>query len=195
MRLGRIGGVAVLLGWGLLAAGVALSNIAGSTVGGAVMRASFAMIGCGAASLAISGPPPLHGRGVRIGLGMLAVGLVSVALSSVAAARLTYDPLEDLPTVVLLLGGGLATFLGVFVTEVALLFVRGDARLVGSLFFLGLGLVLLMAALGDGAAGDGPLQLAGRVIGLVGAVTLAIWCVGPGVLAVRGDRRIGAAVT
>ena len=53
MRNGRIGGGLVLGGWALLAAGMALSWVAGSAVGGATMSAALAVVGSGAAVIAI----------------------------------------------------------------------------------------------------------------------------------------------
>jgi len=74
--------------------------------GRAVVVASLGIVGAGILVLAMTGAPPLRGRVLRAGLGILAVGLVCLAGSSIAAARLAYDPLEDAPTVVLLFAGG-----------------------------------------------------------------------------------------
>ena len=59
MDIGRSSGWLVIAGWVLFAAGVALSNVADSGVGGAVMNASFALVGVGAAGLAVSGGRPV----------------------------------------------------------------------------------------------------------------------------------------
>jgi len=188
MRNGRIGGGLVVGGWGLLAAGIALSYVAGSAVGGATMSAALAVIGSGAAVMAIKGPAPLGGRLVRLWLGILAVGLFGVAGSAITAARLTYDPLEDWPTIVLLLGGGLATLVGMLATQLALLFAGGLARKLGALFFAGFAGVYLaqgLAAIGQDVA---PLRLVAGLLTVVVAAAFLVGCAGPGLLALRGDR-------
>ncbi|HEY5433629.1 MAG TPA: hypothetical protein VIK13_00225 [Candidatus Limnocylindrales bacterium] len=188
MRYGRIGGGLVVGGWGLLVAGMALSWVAGSVVGGATMSASLAVVGCGAALLAIKGPAPLRGRAVRVGLGIMAAGLLGVAGSSIAAARLTYDPLEDMPTVVLLLGGGLLLFVGMLVTQLSLIRAGGLARRLGALFFAGLGGIYLMESLAALSPDSVPLQLITGALALVGGAGFLVGCAGPGLLALRGDR-------
>ena len=188
MRYGRIGGGLVVGGWGLLVAGMALLWVAGSVVGGATMSASLAVVGCGAALLAIKGPAPLRGRAMRVGLGIMAAGLLGVTGSSIAAARLTYDPLEDMPTVVLLLGGGLLLFVGMLVTQLSLIRAGGLARRLGALFFVGLGGIYLMQGLAALSPDSVPLRLVAGALALVGGAAFLVGCAGPGLLACRGDQ-------
>jgi hypothetical protein len=188
MRNGRIGGGLVLGGWALLAAGMALSWVAGSVVGGATMSASLAVIGSGAAVIAITGPAPFGGRLARLWLGILALGLFGVAGSAITAARLTYDPLEDMPTVVLLLGGGLATFIGMLLTQLSLLIARGLARKLGALFFAGFAGIYLAQGLAAVSQDLAPLRLAVGLLAVVAVAVFLVGCAGPGLLAFRGDR-------
>lgn len=188
MRNGRIGGGLVIGGWALLAAGIALSWIAGSVVGGATTAIAEALIGFGALVLAITGTAPLGGRLVRVGLGILAVGLFGVAGSSIAAARLSYDPLEDLPTIVLLLGGGLATIIGMLLTQLALLVAGGLARKLSALFFAGLASIYLMQGLAAISQDGVPLRLVANLLTVVAAAAFLVGCAGPGLLVVRARR-------
>jgi hypothetical protein len=183
MRYGRIGGGLVIGGWGLLGAGTALGFVAGWVGGAWMSAASLVVVGCGAALLAIKGPAPLRGRAVRVGLGIMAAGLLGVVGSWIAAARLTYDPLEDMPTVVLSLGGELLLCVGMLVTQLSLLRAGGLARRLGALFFAGLGGVCLMGSLAALSPDSVPLPLA-----LVGGAAFLVGCAGPGLLAFRGDR-------
>jgi hypothetical protein len=187
MDIGRTSGWLVIGGWALFAAGVALSNVAGSVVGGTVTSVSLAVAGAGAAGLAISNAPPLRGRVARVSLAILAAGLIAIACSSVVAAGLTYDPLENGPFVVLALGGALATTVGMLVTEISLLRTAGVSRTSGSLFFAGLAVLVIMSSIGGANADPGPLQIGARALALVGAIGFLIGCAGPGLLAVTGD--------
>jgi len=187
VRNGRIGGGLVLGGWALLAAGMALSWVAGSAVGGATMSAALAVVGSGAAVIAIKGPAPLGGRLVRFWLGILAVGLFGIAGSAIAAARLTYDPLEDWPTIVLLLGGGLAALIGMLFTQLSLLVARGLARKLGALFFAGFAGIYLAQGLAAISQDVAPLRIVAGLLAIVAVAVFLVGCAGPGVLAFRGD--------
>jgi hypothetical protein len=187
MEFGRMSGWLIIGGWALFAAGVALSNVAGSVVGGAVMTVSLALAATGAAGLAISGRQPVRGRVVRVSLGVLAVGLVAIACSSVVAAGLTYDPLENGPFVVLFFVGALATTIGMLVTEVWLLRTAGLSRTSGILFFVGLAVFAIMSSAGGGSPDPAPLQIMARGLGLVGAIGFLVGCAGPGLLAVISE--------
>jgi hypothetical protein len=187
MDIGRTSGWLVIGGWTLFAAGVALSNVAGSVVGGTVTSVSLAVAGAGAAGLAISNAPSLRGRVARVSLAILAAGLIAIACSSVVAAGLTYDPLENGPFVVLALGGALATTAGMLVTEISLLRTAGVSRTSGSLFFAGLAVLAIMSSIGGANADPEPLQIGARALALVGAIGFLIGCAGPGLLVVTGD--------
>ena len=62
---------------------------------------ALSLLAFGLVALAAGGDRPFEGRAVRISAGLLAAGLVCMAGAGVAAARLTSDPLEDWPTIVL----------------------------------------------------------------------------------------------
>ena len=186
MDIGRASGWLVIGGWTLFAAGVVLSYVAGSGVGLAVMNASLALAGLGAAGLAITRGQPARGRVMRVSLGFLAAGLIAIACSSVVAAGLTYDPLENAPFVILFLCGVLAATIGMLVTEVLLLRTAGLSRTSGILFFVGLVVLTVMSSVGGASDDLGPLQILARGVGFVGAIGFLIGCAGPGLLAVMG---------
>jgi len=193
MRNGRIGGGLVIGGWALVVLGMAASWVVGSTIGNAIVMLALAVVGAGAAILAAAGPAPLQGRVVRIGLAFLAVGLIAVACSAVAAARLTYDALEDAPTVVLLLGGGLATAIGMLLTQVSLVRAGGLARKLGGMFFLGLAGIYLLQVIASVAQDVAPVKMVAIVLSVVAAAAFAIGCAAPGLLAALGARGVPAA--
>jgi hypothetical protein len=196
MTLARIGGLSVIGGWALLVIAGALAVAGGSvglgsrSIGGVVMAASLVLIGAGGAVVAVAGPRPLDGRVLRIGLGILGIGILGLAGSSIAAARLAYDPMEDGPSVVLLLAGGLATWTGAPVTVLALLLAPGGPRAVGAAFVAGL---LLLVLAGVANENVGPI-LAG-LPAIVGGSLVIGSGIGLGVLAIRGERRGLAAVS
>lgn len=184
MRFGRIGGILIVGGCvlfvvagGIVAGGGAV-GIGARGVGGLVPAASMALVGFGAALLCLAGPGPLHGRIARIGLRILAVGLVSLLASSIMAGASEFDPLESLPILALLFVGLLATFLGSLVTALSLVRAPGPSRAVGSLFFAGMLLLVLATILGGNT---GPLA----ALGYLGVLLSGI---GIGVLAIKGDR-------
>ena len=195
MGFGRIGGVFVVGGWvlfvvtGAIFAGGGAVRIGDGAIGGLALAASLALVGSGAAVLSIAGPRPLHGRAVRVGLGILAVGMLSSLASSAIAAGLTYDPLEDGPFVILFLVGGLATVIGSPVTVLSLVRAGGRPRAVGSLFLAGLLLVILGGFLGAGTnPNPDPLPVIGRALAVLGALVIVLGGTGVGVLAINGSR-------
>lgn len=130
MRYGRIGGMLVMGGVVLFVVGYALM-IVGAAAGNLVTGTAIALIGSGAAILCVTGPTPLHGRVIRVGLGALAVGLASLLASSIVASTLTYDPLENGPFVILGIGGFLGIAFGSLITVASLLRAPGRPRAVG----------------------------------------------------------------
>lgn len=195
MGFGRIGGMLVVGGCvlfvvtGAIFVGGGGVGIGLRDVGGLVLAASLALLGSGAAVLSVAGPRPLNGRAVRVGLGILAVGLLSSVASSAIAAGLTYDPLEDGPFVILFLVGGLATIIGSPVTVLSLVRAGGRPRAVGSLFLAGLLLVILGGFLGAGTnPNPDPLPVIGRALAVLGGVVIVLGGTGVGVLAINGSR-------
>ena len=195
MGFGRIGGLLVVGGCvlfvvtGAIFAGGGAVRIGDGAIGGLSLAASLALVGSGAAVLSIAGPRPLHGRAVRVGLGILAVGMLSSLASSAIAAGLAYDPLEDGPCVILFLVGGLATIIGSPVTVLSLVRGGGRPRAVGSLFLAGLLLVILGGFLGAGTnPNPDPLPVIGRALAVLGALVIVLGGTGVGVLAINGSR-------
>lgn len=192
MPYGRIGGGLVVGGWGLVAASIPLSYAPVQGVGGVTGSVAAVVIGIGLAVLAVKAPASAGSRSMRAGLGLLAVGLACLAGSTVAAARLTYDPLEDLPFLVLLAGGGLVTALGMLVTQVSLLVAGGLARRLGASFFVAIAAFYLLQGLAGMTQDSQPLQLLSIGLSLVAAAVFLVACAGPGLLAIRADRRASA---
>ena len=95
-------------------------------------------LGAGAAVLAIAGPGLLRGRGVRIGLGILAVGPVSLVVSGIVPISEGTNTLETLPYLLSLALGLLATVAGAVLTGLSLARTPGLSRLVGVLFLVAL---------------------------------------------------------
>jgi hypothetical protein len=181
MDLGRLGGVLVIAGWVLIAATITIFGagnsvqIGGDTIGGLALAASLGVIGGGMAVLSLTGPRPLQGRIMRLGLGFLAVGLLGSLASTVIAAGLEYDPLENGPFVITFLVGALATTIGVPVTVLSLVRTSGPTRTVGLLFLAGLVCVFLGSVVRSNAAPDGhPVPEIGLAFIVGGAIGIAL---------------------
>lgn len=158
------------------------------------------LAGLGTGIIGLAGPAPLRGRIVRIGLCALALGLASIAVSSVISMTLTSDALEDRPSVILLLAGVLLVTIGTPVTFLSVLFVPGPPRRIGGLFLGGLvldivgGNILLSLSM-NGAVHDQAQPLlvvaAGATLAGTGAIIFAI--AGIGWLVIDGSRAVAAA--
>jgi hypothetical protein len=126
MTIGRVGTILVV--GGLVCLGIAIATgIAGQGVGlgmtgtnGLLLIAAIGLVGFGCAVLAVAGPAPVHGRAVRISLGIVAIGLLSLLGSDIGARFSAYDALESLPLVILTLGGMLLTLIGVAALAITL---------------------------------------------------------------------------
>lgn len=195
MQFGRIGGALVVGGWALFVVMGAIFVGGGSvglgalSIGGLVLDAALALIGSGAVVLSVTGPKPFNGRAVRIGLGILAVGLLVSLASAIMAGASENDALESIPMVVLLLVGGLATVIGAVVTVLALLLTRGPSRVVGSVLLASLGLLILAWILANGL--DAPqLDAVAAVLAASGGVGIVLGGIGVGALAIDGSRTV-----
>ena len=182
MRFGRIGGMLVVGGCvlfmvaGAIAAGGGAIGLGLDNGGGLVLTVALALLGSGAAVLSVAGPTPLHGGLIRIGLGTLAVGLVSTLAAS-------GSPLDS-PVAYLFIVGMTAAVLGSLVTVLSLVRTPGPSRAVGLLFPVGI-LLLLFTVILDRTPGAMPLLIGGTLILLGG--------IGVGVLAIAGDRSASVA--
>lgn len=174
---GRIGGMVILTGCALLLPVIPTGAVGPSwgdatpfrDTGILLLNAGLVAIGGGAAVLALAGP----GGSVRLGLGMLAVGLVSLVVSGIIPIPEGSNNLTSRPYL-LTAGVGVAGLLGgALVAGVALVRSPGPSRIAGAVVLAGFLLVVLYPFLGGG------VELA--VIGIFSAM-LAL-----GLLAVRSD--------
>lgn len=164
MTLGRIGGGIILVG------GAALLY---TVVNGPNFIAPAVLLGIGAAVVSVAGPGPLDARLTRAGLGLLAVGGLSVAL---ALAILNSDAEEMAELVPLLIALG-AILLGCLVIGLSLLQSRGPVRAVGAVVLLGLLLVIVGNVVGGGQVTPPVILPAGYAftgLGLTGVAVLAL---------------------
>lgn len=197
MWFGRIGGLLVVGGCVLFMIAAAIAIAGGGVgiglrdVGGLVVAASLALGGSGAAILSVAGPGPLHGRVTRIGLGILAVGLLSsLASSTMAAASAGHE--ASLPIFVLFIVGSLSTVLGSLVTGLSLVRAPGPSRAVGLVFLAGL-LLLAFSRIPANMASDAlPLQEIAAALAVLGGIGVVLGGAGVGVLAISGGRSAAA---
>ena len=192
MRWGRLGGLLIIGGTVVALPAALLSGPAGPgedptlrAVGRLSTSAALGLVGAGVGVLGVFGSKPFSGRGIRIGLGALAVGLFSL-LFFVNALVLVPDGSNELsfgPTAYSLVVGALAMFLGVLVLGIGALRMAGLARTIGVLFAAGLLLpVLAVPFNGDDGAGTDAARLAVPillVLGVLGTAGLAIRGEGP----------------
>jgi hypothetical protein len=201
MPYGRIGGSLIVGGWAALlatAGGAVVGEtvaVGGSGAASLLGHAAVALLAAGAAILAFRGPGPLGTASVRLGQGILALGLASALASSIWAGAYPSDPLESWPIVMLFLVGALFILLGAIVTVAGLLRTPGRPRTLGSLFVTGVAIVLLAAAVANAALGqarsgadDQLLTMFGIAASLAGFGAIALAGIGVGILAFDADR-------
>lgn len=125
MPIGRIGGLLVIAG--LVTFGgaviVAISGNEGGLgargIGGLLVVATLALLGIGCGVLALHGAPPVSGRGVRAGLAITAVGMLAVLVTAIIGFVSDKGALRDTWEIVLFIGGGVLTYLGLIVLAIA----------------------------------------------------------------------------
>ena len=194
MTFGRFGGMLVIGGCALLPLVVAIGGSGpvgvdghpNRDVGNVVMNASLALLGSGAAVLSLAGARPLHGRSVRIGLGLLAVGLLSLVASSMIPFPAGSNSAESWPYIITGTVFLLATAVGTPVTVASLVRMPGPTRVAGSLLLAGL--LYPSASILSLSWTDQPFGLISGALQLIGYVGLLGGLSGIGVLAIRGDR-------
>jgi hypothetical protein len=121
MRFGRIGGLLIVGGVALLLIIVATGGPVGTGGSAALSRALIlGLVGCGVAVLAWAGPGLLRGRVVRVGLLLLAAGLLGESAASILAAANPGHEESNL-FFALFLGGAIAGLLGALVTGLSLI--------------------------------------------------------------------------
>jgi hypothetical protein len=188
MRLSRLGGLLILGSCALLAMTVVAALLGGSVSvrgaepGGWALTAAMVLLSVGAALIALGGFEAHRARVARVGLGLVAGGLLStLATSNVSVSSML--------VLVYLLGGAVFA-LGILVTAIGMVGTPGHPRRTG-LTFIG-GLALAAAAGGtanllrspDGSAVFGGLAIA-AVLAVVAAVALIAGIGGLGLLALE----------
>ncbi len=180
MVLARVGGVLLILGSVLTGIAVATGSIGGGPAGPgedrvnaqplvtALVAACSGLLGAGAGVVGIAAPPPLRPRLTRVGLGFVAIGLLSLALGLIVPIPPGSNSLASWG-IYPVLGGGAASAIGWLVTAASLVRSPGGPRVVG-LVLLGAVLVVLLPLLGWallilGCAGVGLLALGVGVAG------------------------------
>jgi hypothetical protein len=119
MRVGRIGGLLIVGGVALLLIVVATAGPVGTGGSAALSRALIlGLVGCGVAVLAWAGPGLLRGRVVRVGLVILAAGLLGESAASIVAAA---NGESNLFFVLFFFGGAIVLYLGALVTGLSLI--------------------------------------------------------------------------
>jgi hypothetical protein len=192
MNIARNAAWLVIGGWLLVGAMIVVAGfgnsvqIGGGSPGSYALIMALAMIGCGLAVLSVTGPRPLQGRLMRVGLGVLAVGLVGTLISTIIAAGLAYDPLENGPFVATFLLGSLAICVGLPLTVLSLLRHAGPTRRVGSLFLAGLLFVFAgNVVLSNSELSAGLLHAIGSTFVFLGAAGIVLAGAGTGALPLR----------
>jgi len=122
MRFGRIGGLLIVGGVALLLIIVATGGPVGTGGSAALSRALIlGLVGCGVAVLAWAGPGLLRGRVVRVGLVILAAGLLGGSAASILAAANPGHEGSNLFFALFLFGGAIVGYLGALVTGLSLI--------------------------------------------------------------------------
>jgi hypothetical protein len=122
MRFGRIGDLLIVGGAALLLIIVATGGPVGSGGSAALSRALIlGLVGCGVAVLAWAGPGLLRGRVVRVGLLLLAAGLLGESAASILAAANGGGGGSNLFFVLFFFGGAIVVYLGALVTGLSLI--------------------------------------------------------------------------
>jgi hypothetical protein len=185
---GRLGGWLIVGGGALVAVAIWMyldgEGLGSGTATSLPITAALALFALGAIVLCAVGPEPFSGRLVRVGLGMLAVGQLSLLTQEILFAASTSDQMPNPGIIGLLyLAAGATGGLGLLLTGLALTMTPGRARLVGALLLAGM--VLLLAA----GVATVYLRLALPGHFLLGVLVLAIaGNVAVGLLAIGGGR-------
>lgn len=190
---GTTGGVLILGGCLLLTAAVVTGATGPAGPDGTPLRdlgmlilcVGLASLASGAGVLGLAGPRPLAGRSVRVGLVVLAVGLVSLAGCILTPIPAGSNTMASGQYVVLGGVGFLGIGAGTLVTDASLIRATGGSRLVGALFLVGLLMVIVFSLLANGVVALGSLRpLVEGVAAIGGGVVLAA-VAGLGIIPIR----------
>ncbi|MEI7745708.1 MAG: hypothetical protein WCK58_18380, partial [Chloroflexota bacterium] len=193
---GRTGGALILGGCAALVAGVATGATGPAGPDGTPLRdtgmlllvAGLVLVGSGAGVVGLAGPEPLGGRRVRVGLGVAAAGLMSLAICIVTPIDPGSNSLASMQYVVAGGFGFLGIGIGTLVTVVALLRATGGPRRLGGTFLVGLVVMLGCSLLANGVIHLGSLRSAVEFLVTVGGSVMLASVAGLGLVAIRGDR-------
>jgi hypothetical protein len=195
---GTIGGVLIIGGCVPLVAAIATGATGPAGPDGTPLRdagrlllnAALALLGSGAAVLGLAGPRPLDGRPVRVGLVVLAVGLVSLMACILTPIPAGSNSLASAPYVLFGGIGFLAIAIGTLVMVVSLVRAPGETRFVGALFVVGLLMAIGFRLLANGVIALGPLQPVVEFLAALGGGAMLVAVAGLGMLAIRGGRSV-----
>ena len=200
MHPGLFGGVLILGSCLLLLVAAAIAAPGGSVgvgshdLGGFVLTAALASAGIGGGAMSLRPPRELGHRSIRIGLAILAVGLLDSVASAIIGASMAGDPLESMPAVILLLLGGATALVGAGTTVLSLLVRAGRPRRLASQFVLGLLLAAIAGAVSNGLFPNSDsvvLAVMTRTLGLLGGSAMLSAAAGMALLGVRPGSSTG----
>jgi len=182
-------GCLVLLVSATFAASGGAVQPAGLTAGAMLSSAAVVLLSLGAVILGLAGSRPFDGIFVRLGLGLLGLGMAAVVAPTGASA-------SSMLVVVYLLGG-LVAAIGAILTEMALLRSSGRARQIAIGFLVGLLIALAAAGLVNVAAADlgGVAELAkiaSPILGAIGGGVMLAAVAAIGALGLRAPAEIGS---
>ena len=201
MRLGQIGGILVIGGWAafvvtaLAVSGGGSVGVGGSGTGSQIFGIGLGLFGVGLIAIGLAGREPFRGRYLRGSLALLGVGVLAITISSLIAAGMTADPLENGPVVILLLGGGLVGAVGALVTLVSLLRAEGRLRRLGLLAVLAVALLVVSGQLLNNRMVTGPLATLALLLAVAGGLAITGVGIGLGILAIIGEPSRDASAT
>ena len=125
MPLGRIGGLLILAGLVTFAGAVILAisgnavGLGARGVGGLLVLTTLGLLGVGCGALALHGAAPVSGQAVRAGLVITAVGMLAVLVTAIVGVLSDKGALRDVWEIVLFIGGGVLTCVGLIVLAIA----------------------------------------------------------------------------
>lgn len=206
MRLGLVGGLMVVGACGLFvvvgiiaatggSVGLGSPDLGSTNPGDLVLAVALGLAGIGMGLIGLSGPSPLNGRSIRLGLGLLSVGLLSSTVSAAISSTLTYDPLENGPAVVSFLVGGLGLLVGGLLSLIGLLRAPGRPRRTAAFFLAGLLLAVVAGGLVNSVFAytsmDTPaLHQVGGFVALIGGVLMLVAFARVGLMAIDAGRQM-----
>lgn len=206
MRLGLVGGLMVVgactlfVVAGVIAAtggsvGLGSMDLGPTNPGSLVLAVALGLAGAGTGLIGLSGPSPLNGRSIRIGLVVLSVGLLSLTASNAISSTLTYDPLENGPAVISGLVGLLGMLVGAPLTLIGLLRAPGRPRRTAAFLLAGLLLAIVAGLLVNSVFAytsmDTPaLHQAGGFVALAGGVLMLAALARIGLMAIDAARQV-----